>query len=139
MSDKRRADKHKAYQLLKRNGVDLQQHNQIRFNSGSETWRHVICKAAVAYIGQANGYWVSSEVDAKWGEIDVLLWGHPDRMTIAVEVETSPTEAVKEDKIQRYVRKQPGIDEMYLVNVSEMPVDMMHALDYVSDSLGLEP
>lgn len=139
MSDKRRADKHKAKAILRRNQVSVQDHNQIRPNPGSETFRHLVAKTAVAFVGINNGYWVSSEVETAYGECDVILWGNPDRLTYAVEVETGPTEDVREDKLNRYVERQPGIDDMILINVTDMPVNMLDALDYVSDELGMCP
>jgi hypothetical protein len=138
MGDKRRADKHKAKQLLQRNQVNVQNHNQIRPNAGSETFRHLVAKTAVCHIGINNGYWVSSEVETAYGEVDVCLWGNPDRLTYAVEVETGNPKAVKEDKLNRYVERQPGIDDMILINVTDMPVNMLDALGYVSDQLGLD-
>jgi RecB family endonuclease NucS len=128
-----------AYRQLKDAGVDVRKHNQVRFNAGSETTKHAVCKTLVAKALLANGYRVDSEVDMKHGTVDILGWGNADRLVYVIELETSPTAEVKEDKLQRYVHQQPGIDDMLLVNVSQMPVNMLEALDYVADSLGLDP
>jgi hypothetical protein len=137
MSNKRRSDKHTAYRQLQASGIQVQQTDQIRLNSGSETFAHEIAKLAVGHIGKANDYWVSSEVDCGQGDIDVVLWGHPDRLTYAVEVETGWTDETKQDKRKRYVDDQTGIDDMLTVEVTEMPTDWMDALGYVSRELGL--
>lgn len=138
MSDKRRADKHKAYQTLTRAGLEFDNFNHISPNAGSETFPHVVAKSAAMQVGLANGYWVASEVNTPHGEIDVLLWGNPERLTLAVEVETSPTAEVKQDKLERYVKKQSGIDDMALINVTEMPKDLHSALGFIITELGLD-
>ena len=136
---KRQKDKHTAYQTLSRHGLDFESFNYISPNSGSETAMHITAKALVCHVGINNDYWVASEVETPHGEIDALLWGHPDRLTYAVEVETSPTEEVKQDKLERYVYKQDGIDDMVLINLNTMPIDMIQATEYVAHELGLEP
>lgn len=126
------------YQNLTRRGIELQQYNQIRPNGGSETFKHLVAKCAVAHIAINNGYKVASEVEISDGsEIDILMWGKPDSIVWAVECETSPTEDVKQDKLTRYVKSQPGIDDMVLINVSEMPAQLVEALGYVANQLGM--
>lgn len=137
MTNKRRFDKARSYRELQDNGVDVSKTNGIEFNAGSETWRHVVTKAAVGYIGRRYGYWVSSEVEVPQGEIDVLLWGLPDRNVWACEVETDVTEATKQDKLRRYVLEQEGIDDMILIDVDEMPETLSNAVEYVNAQMGL--
>ena len=132
-------DQYQFYRQLKNAGVELSKHNQIKPNDGSETFAHLVAKAAVMQLGLANGYRVASEVEVSHGQVDCLLWGNPERLTLAVEVETSPTEETKQDKLSRYVHQQPAIDDMILVNVTQMPMHMLEALDYVSKKIGLEP
>lgn len=134
---KRQQQKYQSYRELQNAKVDVSKHNQIKPNSGSETFPHLVAKAAVMHLGLANGYWVASEVEVPHGQVDCLLWGNPERLTLAVEVETSPTEETKQDKLSRYVHQQPAIDDMILVNVTQMPMHMLEALDYVSNQTGL--
>jgi hypothetical protein len=136
---KRRADKAAAYRELQNHGVNVSKTNGIEFNAGSETWRHVLAKAAVGYVGRRYGYWVSSEVEVQQGDVDCLLWGLPARNTWAVECETSPTEATKKDKLNRYVLQQPGIDDMILLDVDAMPDSIGGVVDWVSGEMGLRP
>jgi hypothetical protein len=132
-------DNWEGYRTLQNAGWNVQKHNQVRFNSGSETIKHAVAKMLVAQAGARNGYRVSSEVDhSHRGEIDILLWGNPDRLTLAVECETSPTDDVIEDKVDRYVRDTP-IDDLVLVNVTELPTDMLDAYAEIMEVLGLGP
>jgi len=130
------------YRRLKDSGVALSKHNQIQFNEGSETSKHICAKSLTGLLGIRNGYRVDSEVPIETrdytGETDVLLWGHPDRLTYAVECESSPTQEVKSRKVEKYV-SQTAIDDILFVNVTELPTDMMDAFDTIADNLGLEP
>lgn len=126
------------YRELKDWSVEVSKTNSIEFNSGSETGKHVIAKALVGHIGVINGYRVSSEVECSNGEIDVVLWGVDDRLSLAVECETSPTEETIQSKLERYVKETP-LDEIVVINVTEMPDNYHDALGYVADELGLDP
>lgn len=139
MSDKRRNSKYESYQNLTSAGVNVQKEDQIRPNPGSETFRHEVAKLAVAHIGKANDYWVSSEVEMMNGRADIVLWGNPERLTYVVELETGWTEDTKSEKLQQYVLDQPGIDDMLTVEVTDLPGDTMDILDNVSNQIGLEP
>jgi len=130
-------DNWQEYRELQTAGWDVQKQNQVRFNGGAETIPHAVSKMLVAHAGHNAGYRVSSEVEhSHRGEIDILLYGNPDRLTYAVECETSPTMDVVEDKIDRYVNGTP-IDDMVLINVSKMPVDMLEGYEFVQAELGL--
>lgn len=138
MSNKRRHDKHKAYRELQHSSVKVQQSNQVRLNSGSETFAHRLAKLAVAHIGEQHNYWIASEVQVPGGSVDILLWGLPDRLTYAVECETNWVDSVREHKLETYVEKVDPIDDMLTVEVNGMPSDYHNALAYVSDEIGLE-
>ena len=127
----------KAYRALKDSGASVQKHNQIRFNSGSETAIHVVAKALVGQVGIQHGYRVSSEVDVPEGEIDTLLWGHPKRLTYAVELEHSPTDETKKDKLNRYVRRVDAIDDMVLINLNKLPMDVLEMREQIKGEIGL--
>lgn len=125
------------YRTLHDNGWNVSKTNQVEFNGGSETVKHSVGKMLAAHAGHNAGYRVSSEVEhAHRGEIDVLLYGNPERMTLAVEVETSPTDDVIEDKVDRYIRGTP-IDDIAIVNATTLPTDMLNAYGEVKEVLGL--
>jgi hypothetical protein len=138
MSDKRTQDRYQETRRLQNAGIDVDTSDVLRFNSGSETYNHFRLKACVAFLGQLNGFFVEGEAITDSGEIDVLLY-HPERRNIAVEIETSPTEEVKQDKLRRYVRMQEGVDEMFLLNATDAPKDSMDTLQWVSEQTGLKP
>lgn len=125
-----------AYRTLKDANVEVSKHNQIKFNGGSETVKHLVCKSLAAYVGHANGYRVSSEVEVPQGEIDICLWGHPSRLSYAVEVETSPSKDTIESKLDRYVKATP-IDELVIINPGVVPLDMVQAAEFIADELGV--
>jgi len=127
---------YQEYRLLQMNGIDVQKTSQIRFNHGSETLKHELCKLIVGHIGKNMGYNVASEVEIEnVGETDIVLWGNQNRLTYCVEVETSPTKETMADKRNRYVRGP--IEDMLSVNVTECPVNYLEAQEYVADELGL--
>lgn len=132
-------DKHvwEEYQNIQRYGWELQRQNQVRLNSGSETVKHCVAKMLAAHAGHQAGYRVASEVrHEQRGEIDVLLYGHDERITLAVECETSPTDDVIEDKVDRYIRNSP-IEDIAVINVTQLPTDMHEAYCDVLEVLGL--
>jgi len=130
-------DNWQEYRELHNNGWNVNKTNQIRPNSGSETVKHLVAKALVAHAGLQAGYKVDSEVShSHRGEIDILLYGLSQRLTLAVEVETSPTDETVQDKVDRYVNNTP-IDDLVLVNVTELPTDMLDAYGEIKEVLGL--
>ena len=122
---------------LKRHEVYVQNHNQVRLNSGSETAKHVVAKALVAQIASEQHWRVSSEVSVPDGDIDILLHKTPQERVWAVELETSPTQEVKQSKLNRYVKQTTGIDDIVIINISEMPVEIPHAKQYLQEELPL--
>jgi len=138
MTDRRNKEFYEEYRALKNNGWNVQKENQVRFNSGSESNPHYLAKCLAARVGHIEGYSVASEVvHPDHGEIDVLLWNHPERLTYAVETETSPTDEIIADKLERYVHSNPVIDDLLLVNVSDLPVDRIAAEEWIRGELGL--
>jgi len=120
-----------VYNDLRREGVALQKHNQIRGNGGAETARHLAAKTFAFHAATNAGWRVSSEVEVPQGEIDLVLFKDRETRVWAVEVETSPTEEVAQDKLERYVKQQPGIDDMVLINVTNMPETIMESYFYI--------
>ena len=128
-------DNWQEYRALHNNGWNVNKHNQIRPNSGSETVKHLVAKSLVAHAGLELGYKVDSEVShSHRGEVDILLFGNPDRLTLAVECETSPTDEIVQDKVDRYV-SGTCIDDHVLVNVTELPTDMLEAYGEIKELL----
>jgi len=135
---KRDSTFYEHYHALENAGWNVQKENQVRFNSGAETNAHFIAKALSARVGQMHGYSVASEVvHPDYGEIDILLFGNPERQTYAVETETSPTKDVVNDKVERYVYSTDVIDDLILINVSDLPLNRIDAEDWITGELGL--
>lgn len=125
------------YRELQTAGWSVTKTNQIRFNGGSESEKHIAVKSLVGLAGKEAGYRVSSEVTHQHrGEIDVLLFGCPDRLTLAIEVETNPTDDVIEDKFDRYVDGTP-IDDMITLNLENMHPNVNQSYGYINEVLGL--
>lgn len=123
------------YRELKDYSVEVSKHNHTEHNSGSETVPHLVAKTLVARVGVVNGYRVSSEVSVPEGSIDCVLWGHPDRLTYAVECETGLLPEVKESKVDRYVKQTP-IDDIQFIEVNDLPMNMLKGYAYVANELG---
>jgi len=130
MTSKRGKDLYESRKELQKNGWDVTKAS--RFNSGSETINHSVCKHLSAhYLRHELGYKVAFETThQKRGEIDVLAWG--ERETICIECETNPNNDVVRDKLDRYIHGTP-IDEMFVLNVDEMPYDIHGAYTWVDD------
>jgi len=122
---------------LQRQEVYVQNHSQVRLNSGSETAKHVVAKALVAQIASEQSWRVSSEVSVPEGEIDILLHKTPQQRVWAIELETSPTQEVTQSKLNRYVKQNAGIDDIAIINISEMPIEIPHAKQYLQEELPL--
>ncbi len=122
---------------LQRQEVYVQNHSQVRLNSGSETAKHVVAKALVAQIASEQSWRVSSEVSVPEGEIDILLHKTPQERVWAIELETSPTQEVTQSKLNRYVKQNAGIDDIAIINISEMPIEIPHAKQYLQEELPL--
>jgi len=131
----------REYRQLKDSGVDVEDTNRVRYNEGSETSRHICAKSLAGLVAIRNGYRIDSEVPVANdktddGEIDTLIWGHDSRLTYAVELEHSPTEQVKAEKLEKYVR-YTAVADLQLLNLNKCPHDMTDALDWIADELGL--
>ncbi len=124
---------------LSRHGWDASRVDSVRFNSGSETAKHIHAKTATARVLRLNGYRVSSEVThPERGEIDIIsIPKTDDKRPFAVELETSPTQDVIDDKLARYYSGTP-FTECYVVNVSELPLDILDMEQQIADQLGLD-
>jgi len=106
--------------------------DSIKFNHGSETFRHLACKTAAGWVLRDRGYRVDSEVVCPGGEVDVLGYKRDD--ILVVECETSPSEGVVADKLERYVYGEPPRD-MIVLDVGELPEEFMGALKWVDEQI----
>ena len=126
------------YRRLTDAGFDLEDSTYIKLNSGSETAKHAVAKTLCARYLDQIGYTVESEVELEnQGTVDLLAYGHPERLTYVVEVETSPTRDTMLNKVEKYVKSNQAADDMLWVNVTAMPTDMLDAQEYVKTELGL--
>lgn len=130
------------YRKLQNSGVDVTDENRIKFNTGSETVPHAVCKQLVGLAGLRNSYRVDSEVSVENqhvgdGEVDVLLWAHDSRLSYAVEVETSIAAHTKQRKKDKYV-DETAIDDILMLNVAQCPMDMVDAYGWVATQLGFD-
>lgn len=129
---KRAYDEWYPRRKLNESGWDVSKPDSVKFNSGSETCRHAVAKMIAAYYLKQEGYRISSEVrHPDRGEIDILAYS-PERV-IAVELETSPTEDVIRDKVDRYVHGP--IQDCFVLNVGQMPENILDALEWVDNQL----
>jgi len=124
---------------LSRHGWDCSKIDSVRFNSGSETAKHIHAKTATARVLRLNGYRVSSEVEhPERGEVDIVAIPKcDDQKPFAVELETSPADDVIADKLERYYSGTPFV-ECYVINVSELPLNILEMEQHIADELGLE-
>ena len=121
---------------LKKCGWDVHKRDSIAFNSGSETTKHIVCKTLAAKVLKERDYRIDSEVvHPERGEVDIVGYPTVDGLKpIAVECETAPTDDVIQDKLNRYFDGTP-FSEVFVINVSDMPVDMLKAKAWVEDQL----
>ena len=126
---------------LSRPGWDIDREDHIKFNAGGagETAKHLHAKLACARVLKKNGYRTGSEVKhAERGEIDVCaVPTREDQKPFAVELETSPTQDVIDDKLERYYDGTP-FTECWVINVSELPLNILEMEQQIATELGLE-
>jgi hypothetical protein len=124
------------YRELQTAGWDVSKTNQMAYNGGSESEHHAAVKMLVGLAEKEAGYRVTGEcTHPERGEIDCLIWGNPDRLTLAIEVESNPDEDVIEDKFDRYVDGTP-IDDMIPLNLENMHPNVNHCYGYINEVLG---
>lgn len=124
------------YRRLKQAGWDVDKTQSVKFNGGSESLAHMVCKLLAADVCRDVGYRVDTEVEGPHGEIDVLAY-HPKRLTYCIEIETNASDDVIQDKKQRYVDSNQVIDEIWVLDPhtksTEYPVvaaDIKRALGF---------
>jgi hypothetical protein len=126
------------YRALQNHGANVRKERIPPMNAGgdSETIPHYTLKCLMAFVGARDyGYMTDLEVEVPSGEIDCLLWGHQERLTYACEIETSPTEETKQEKLDKYVHAIPAIDDMVWINPANYSMDMVEATEQLSEQL----
>jgi len=133
----------KEYRKLKRAGYDVNKSPTFSFNAGAgETLIHCFGKLITAHVGLDNGYRADCEVAVEsghgtmHGEIDVLLYS-PDRINRVVEVESNISEDVVADKRARYVDASPVVDEMHIIEATDLPANVYDMRDAIYTALGV--
>jgi len=124
---------------LQSDGWDVNLEQSIKSNDGfvHETEQHLIAKIFAAKHLSSLGYRINSEVVHEDGhaEIDILAYGHAQRLTYAVEIETNPDDDVLESKRKKYLTE--NIDDMLTVDCRGMPMNMIDAQRYIQDELNV--
>jgi len=124
---------------LQSDGRDVNLEQSIKSNDGfvNETELHLIAKIFSAKHLSSLGYRINTEVTHEDGhaEIDLIAYGHAERLTYAVEIETNPDDDVLESKRQKYLTE--NIDDMLTVDCRGMPMNMIDAQRYIQDELNV--
>ena len=124
---------------LQSDGWDVNLEQSIKSNDGfvNETELHLIAKIFSAKHLSSLGYRINSEVTHEDGhaEIDILAYGHAQRLTYAVEIETKPDDDVLECNHEKYLTE--NIDDMLTVDCRGMPMNMIDAQRYIQDELNV--
>jgi len=139
MSNKRQRQEFDWRTELSKCGWNVRKRDAVAFNSGSETAKHIHAKTATARLLKKHDYRVDTEVEhAERGEIDLVAYPtRDDQRPFAVELETSPTEEVVKDKLDRYYDGTPFV-ECYIINVSELSLNISEMEEQIGEELGLE-
>jgi len=136
---KRQNEHYKWLGELSRHGWDAPKKDSVQFNSGSETAKHIHAKTATARLLKKHNYRVKSEVShPERGVLDIIaVPTRDDQRPFAVELETSPTEEVVDDKLERYHDGTPFV-EVYIINVSELSLNILEMEEQIGEELGLD-
>ena len=134
MTNKRQYDEYSQRKELQSANWRVEKADKIEFNHGSETNKHIQTKVAAAIVLQERGYRIDSEVEMEGGTVDLLGYGRDDGDVIVVECETSPTEDVISDKIERYIYNQPP-RECYVLDTNETPTDFIESIEWMRNQL----
>lgn len=132
MTTRRDYDEISTRKQLQAAGWDVQKQDSVKFNHGSETIDHLLCKLLTAYTLREQGYRVDTEVQMGSGEVDVLAYSGEDKFV--VECETDPTTEVVSEKVGAYVRGEP-VRECFVLPVDQMPLDMKAAQEWIAQEL----
>lgn len=135
---KRQHTYHEWVSSLRMAGWVVDRVDGIKFNSGSETAKHLHAKTATCRLLKNYGYRIDTEVEhPERGEIDVVAIPAEDgQKPFAVELETSPTDDVIASKLERYHDGTPFV-ECYVINVGELSMDILEMESQIQFELGL--
>jgi RecB family endonuclease NucS len=124
------------YRRLKRAGFDVNSTPTFQFSNGSETVEHAMSKLVVAHLVQNHGWMADCEVSCPDGEIDVLAYSE-DRLNYALEVETNPATDIAETKLQKYVKGNSVVDDVVIIDISDVPDTFSFLEGYVDQKVHL--
>ena len=127
--NKRKKVYYESRKELQNAGWDVSKEDGIKFNAGGagETAKHLHAKTATARILKMNDYRIDSEVEhPDRGEVDIIALPTKDtQRPFGVELETSPTQEVVEDKLCRYFRGTP-LTEVFIINLNRVPLNILN-------------
>lgn len=138
MSDKRRYNEYSQRRELQDAGWKVYQTDSIRFNGGSETSAHMACKSLVGWFLSQQGFRICSEVEnqSETAEADIVAYGNGEPAFV-VECETAINETIRSKKLDQFYHGEP-FAECYLLEVNDLPLDRMEALEWIQNQLGGE-
>lgn len=118
MSNKHTHDVFEKQLLLERKGI-ISDPKNVRM-SKNETELHVACRYLAAHLLKQADRAVDTEAEVTGtkNRIDVLDYGEPDELPLAVEFQMQITKDVIQSKLKRYVEDGPCRDCLFL-NPSE--------------------
>ena len=124
---------------LQSDGWHVSQAQSIKSNDGfvHESMQHLVAKLSAAMCLSEIGYRINTEVAHKNGhaEIDLLAYGCADRLTYAVEIETDPDKKRMKEKRCKYLTEH--IDDMLVIDLNDMPENMIAAQSFVERELNV--
>jgi hypothetical protein len=125
---------------LQSDGWHVSQAQSIKSNDGfvTESMQHLVAKLSAAMCLSEIGYRINTEVSHENGhaEIDLLAYGLSDRQTYAVEIETDPGKARMKEKRYKYLTEH--IDDMIVIDLNDMPENMIAAQSFIEGALNVK-
>lgn len=126
----------KEYRKLKTAGFDVNTRPTFTFNAGSHSIKHAFGKLVTAHVGLEEDWRADCEVEGPQGEIDVL-WYSPDKLNLALELETNVEEDNVNEKLEKYVYSNDVVDDMHIIEVNDLPAHVFDMKDRIRTELNL--
>jgi len=126
----------KEYRRLKDAGWEIDKEQSVKFNGGSESDAHAVCKLLACIVCRDAGYRVDTEVVGEHGEADIVAY-HPERTNLCIEIETNADRATVMDKKGRYVDSNDGINEIFVLDPLDMSTEAPVVKETIKRELGL--
>lgn len=101
----------------------------VHLHNSSETAKHLIVKALLAWAIQRRGRpWATEVRVGDRGVADVLDWGPKDGRAVVYEVETNPTPERVERKVEQFVGGP--VRDVLVVPVDEAPGELATLVEW---------